>query len=665
MEDQTGLTEKYLDIVPTCDNELKPFVGRIFTSIQDFVDCYKTYAHTVGFSVRSWTCKKDTQGQISYKYFVCSKEGGKSKKQLLESTVTGKELSRKRTITREGCKATVGVKRIGENKYKVVTFQESHTHELCTPSKKHFLRSNRKVGNVQKNLLSTLDRVNIGPSQAFHIIKEQVGGYANVGFTIQDARNYARDLKALIGDSDAHMFIHNFEIQKQRDPSFYYAFQLDNDAHLKHVFWSDSTARYNYSLFGDLLSFDTTYSTNKYSMIFAPFTGINNHRLSITFGAGFLADEKSDSFEWLFDKFIDCMSGNKPSLIVTDQDPAIRSAIVKCFPTTTHRFCMWHIMKKLSEKVGGHLNSDISFQSHFKSCVWHSETTVEFETTWISIIDDYGLTKNDWLAHMFDLRSMWIPAYLKETLLSGLLRTTSRSESENSFFNHFVNNKLSLVEFISRFDSAMDAQRQKILKVNHDTLYGKPKLKTGLWLERSASEIYTHSNFYQFQDELWSASVGCMIKNSKKIDEERTVFTIIDSCNPNSKDRNVLFSLSNTLCDCKMYETQGIPCRHIITTWKSQGVNELPSYCICKRWTRTPRHQAIIGGVTEISEEERRRLLLSNVWSQLFRCMEIAKEDDEALNDLLNIGTSWEKKYLSRGLTVDVLHIANQVFPLA
>ena len=50
-----------------------------------------------------------------------------------------------------------------------------------------------------------------------------------------------------------------------------------------------------YYLFGDVISFDTTYGTNKYSMIFAPFTGINHHRQSVTFGVGFLANEEVES----------------------------------------------------------------------------------------------------------------------------------------------------------------------------------------------------------------------------------------------------------------------------------------------------------------------------------------------------------------------------------
>jgi hypothetical protein len=69
-------------------------------------------------------------------------------------------------------------------------------------------------------------------------------------------------------------------------------------------------------------------------------------------------------------------------------------------------------MKKLSEKVGA-LKSNDEFNSRFKSCVWSSETPDEFEERSNSIIIKFELQKNDWLSHMYDIRSMWIPTYFK------------------------------------------------------------------------------------------------------------------------------------------------------------------------------------------------------------------------------------------------------------
>jgi hypothetical protein len=44
-------------------------------------------------------------------------------------------------------------------------------------------------------------------------------------------------------------------------------------------------------------------------MIFAPFTGVNHHMQSAFFGAAFIANEKIESYEWLFRTFLSAMGG--------------------------------------------------------------------------------------------------------------------------------------------------------------------------------------------------------------------------------------------------------------------------------------------------------------------------------------------------------------------
>jgi len=58
------------------------------------------------------------------------------------------------------------------------------------------------------------------------------------------------------------MFIENFKRKKVVHSSFYFAYELEANGTLKHVFWADGVARLNYALYGDVVSFDTTYDTN-------------------------------------------------------------------------------------------------------------------------------------------------------------------------------------------------------------------------------------------------------------------------------------------------------------------------------------------------------------------------------------------------------------------
>lgn len=53
-------------------------------------------------------------------------------------------------------------------------------------------------------------------------------------------------------------------------------------------------------------------------MIFAPFTGKDNHGKCVTFGAGLLTSEDELSYVWLLEKFLKCMDNKSPHLLITD-----------------------------------------------------------------------------------------------------------------------------------------------------------------------------------------------------------------------------------------------------------------------------------------------------------------------------------------------------------
>ena len=72
---------------------------------------------------------------------------------------------------------------------------------------------------------------------------------------------------------------------------FFYAIQVDQENRMTNIFWRDGRSRIDYNSFGDVICFDTTYRTNKYNMICAPFVGVNHHWKNVLFGYAFLLDE--------------------------------------------------------------------------------------------------------------------------------------------------------------------------------------------------------------------------------------------------------------------------------------------------------------------------------------------------------------------------------------
>ncbi|GKC52571.1 hypothetical protein Tco_1075316 [Tanacetum coccineum] len=53
----------------------------------------------------------------------------------------------------------------------------------------------------------------------------------------------------------------------------------------------------------------------------------------------------------------------------------------------------------------------------------------EGEVTWGKLMEEFKLENHKWLTKMFNICSSWIPAYFIDSLLCGLMRTTSRSET--------------------------------------------------------------------------------------------------------------------------------------------------------------------------------------------------------------------------------------------
>ncbi|KAL8538718.1 hypothetical protein ACS0TY_000652 [Phlomoides rotata] len=51
---------------------------------------------------------------------------------------------------------------------------------------------------------------------------------------------------------------------------------MNEERRLLNVFWRDSMMQEDFRIYGDVMVFDTTYKTNKYDLICAPFVGVNN-----------------------------------------------------------------------------------------------------------------------------------------------------------------------------------------------------------------------------------------------------------------------------------------------------------------------------------------------------------------------------------------------------
>ncbi|XP_042023030.1 protein FAR1-RELATED SEQUENCE 5-like [Salvia splendens] len=534
-------------VVPACSDQLKPVVGQRFQSLEFAIAFYDVYARAVGFDTRKQGVRKVDEVTTWY-YVVCNREG--HKKSIDDDQLnarSGFSMKRRCLSKRCGCKASISFKYFSDNGhpgYMVHDFNEVHNHDMVESEHQQFMTVNRHLDNVHQKFILDCSKANIGPTLTFKVLKETLGGFDLVGWTVGDIRNASRDIKAYAHGFDVQMVLDDMAKKKEMSESYTYHYEVNENNQLVPLFWCDGLMKMNGNMFGDIVAFDTTYNTNRYCMIFCPFTGKDNHGSPATFAAGLLCNEKTGAFGWLFRRFVECM-GIAPKMIVTDQDNGMRSGIEEVLVGTRHRWCMWHIMHKLSTKIPN--------------------------------------------------RHFWIPAYFRDFPLGSMIRTTSISESENSFYKRFLKPRANIAEFYMNFNHAVEFQRNSRTALDYHDATALPILATTLPFEKHASTLYTDTMFRKIQEEIVEGNDRCRVLGFSSTEFVDT-YKLGDS---HRKSYLVTYdrSAESYYCECKLFGRHGYLCRHIFFIFRNNELKKIPEKYCQSRWMKTPLAKAVHGEI--------------------------------------------------------------------
>nr|KAJ0191837.1 hypothetical protein LSAT_V11C800413480 [Lactuca sativa] len=232
-------------------------------------------------------------------------DGGKDKPKPCDTLATysvKRKPNSNKIIT--GCTVKIIFENVyGITNYKVKQFFELYNHLMESIEDRPYMKKARKMSYSEKEFVVHASKAKIGPIMAHKIRAILKGGYEYVG------AKFLRD-----GDQLAAMFWAD-----EREKAFY------ADVWRSYIFYS-------------------TFRTNKYKMVFVPFTLVDHHKKSVTVGT-------IASYEWLLKAFLRAHERKAPKIVLIDQDPAMKQAVKFVLPNSRHGLCMWHIMKKLQTKV--------------------------------------------------------------------------------------------------------------------------------------------------------------------------------------------------------------------------------------------------------------------------------------------------------------------------
>ncbi|KAJ4821669.1 Protein FAR1-RELATED SEQUENCE 6 [Rhynchospora pubera] len=554
-----------------------PKQGMHFDSPEEAYEFYLSYGYRTGFGVSKRSCH--TVDGIKYRAtFVCYKGGKPRIKPGLKA--------RRRLVAKTDCKAMMVVKYNSlQSNWEVVFLELEHNHP-CNPEMVRFMMCFKELPDWQKEHQPFNAKTRLNPKiHSGRGRPPKPKEFVERSFAQRNFGNEMGKLRFVEGDVEALLVF--FDRMQAQDPSFFYSWDMDDEGRLKNVCWVDARSRASYKYFGDVVSFDTVYLTDRYVMPLVAFLGMNHHGQFVLLGCGLLGDETVESYAWLFKKWLKCMDDRPPDAIITSHTSAVTQAAAMVFPTARRRYNLWHVMKELPD-MSGRPEDKETVSLRFKKVVYDTLTTADFEREWADMVKQYNLYDNHWMTALFEERDKWVPAFIKDTFWAGI-STVRRSERLEAFFDGYITPETTIKTFIEQYDTAMKLRIDREAYDDFRSFQQSPQVLSGLTFEDQIAKLYTINMFQKFQDQVRQL----MHVNCKEV--SRTGSMVTYSVTVLGKDRRVDYrvvfnsSEKDVWCVCRSFQFKGILCSHVLAVLRQELVMYIPNKYVMNRWKKNYR----------------------------------------------------------------------------
>ncbi|KAH6794379.1 hypothetical protein C2S52_004856 [Perilla frutescens var. hirtella] len=173
------------------------------------------------------------------------------------------------------------------------------------------------------------------------------------------------------------------------------------------------------------------------------------------------------------------------------------------------------------------------------------------------------------------------------------MHVTSRSEVTNKVIKDLCSRSGTLIEFVQHYQQIQMDWRNRERAENAFCLG-----ISGQYVERNrllthAAKVYTRNVYKIFEKEAVNNINVKLIDSPVDYTVDELEFTVGD-VEERNRPRRVLFNQRTEAvsCTCRMWETEGVLCRHILKVFFTINLRRLPDGCILKRWTRHARNRS-------------------------------------------------------------------------
>ncbi|XP_052117706.1 protein FAR1-RELATED SEQUENCE 5-like [Arachis duranensis] len=140
------------------------------------------------------------------------------------------------------------------------------------------LKQHRKLNMSVRCTIENNKEAGIRPRKTYQSFVAADEGHRELNFIEKDVRNYiTREVRNVLKQEDAKEYGKCLLRMKEKNLNFFFELELEDDQSIKLAFWADARSRAACEYFGDVISFDTTYNTNRYNLFCGSFVGMNHH----------------------------------------------------------------------------------------------------------------------------------------------------------------------------------------------------------------------------------------------------------------------------------------------------------------------------------------------------------------------------------------------------